>query len=181
MDDVKNLSAAEYIKVINKDFAKYKSLGDRTFDQLNEEDFHYTSDYDSNSIAILIQHMAGNLKSRFTDFYSSDGEKPDRKRDNEFIEQKFSKEKLLKIWEEGWKYLFNVLDDLKEDDLMKIVYVRGEPHSIIEALNRQLSHDAYHVGQIVLLAKQIKKSGWKTLSIPKGKSEQFNKDRNFSK
>lgn len=178
MDEIKKSTGAEYIKVIKEDFAKYKYLGDKTFGQLNEEDIHFTPGEDSNSIAILIQHISGNLKSRFTDFFTTDGEKLNRNRDTEFIEQNLDKEQLLKIWEEGWAVLFNLLETIKEEDLQKIVLIRGEPHSVIEAFNRQLSHHAYHVGQIVFIGKMIRNSGWKTLSIPKGQSEEFNKSRN---
>ncbi len=177
MKEMTESACEQYIDVVKKDFAKCKSLGDKTFEQLNQEDFHFRTDEDSNSIAVLIQHISGNLKSRFTDFYTSDGEKPNRKRDDEFFEQKLSKEFLQKIWEEGWETLFNVLNNLTKNDLMRTVYIRAEPHLVIEALNRQLSHYAYHVGQIVMLAKIIKKSGWKTLSISKGESEKFNKEK----
>lgn len=174
MKNIKNNIAGEYLRVIKIDFKKYKSLADKTFDQLEEGDFYLQSGEDANSIGILIQHISGNLISRFTDFFESDGEKPYRNRDTEFEDQKFTVAELLSKWNNAWKILFDLLDVMKEEDLTKTVLIRNEPHSVIEALNRQLSHYGYHVGQIVLLAKQIKKDSWKTLSVAKGKSNEFN-------
>ncbi len=130
---------------------------------------------DSNSIAVIIQHISGNLMSRFTDFLTSDGEKPTRNRDMEFEEQQLSQTELIKRWNNSWQLLLDTLNSLKNEDLLKTIYIRKEAHSVIEALNRSLTHIAYHVGQIVLLAKHIKKGSWKTLSIPKKKSEEFNR------
>jgi uncharacterized damage-inducible protein DinB len=169
MKETEKTAGAEYIRIINENFRKCKSMGDKTFDQLSDSDFHYSPDEDTNSIAVIIQHMAGNLKSRFTDFYNSDGEKPNRNRDSEFVERNLSKDELIKTWEDGWKILFAVLDSLKENDLLKNVFIRGEKHSVIKALELQITHHAYHVGQIIMMGKQIKKSDWKTLSIPKKK------------
>jgi Protein of unknown function (DUF1572) len=177
--EIKTVSE-EYLKVIKEDFKKYKLLGDKTFIQINDKDFHFKSDEEANSIAVIIQHLSGNMSSRFTDFLTTDGEKPARQRDQEFEEQNLSKEKLIEKWENGWKIVFNTLNVLSENDLNKIVKIRNEPHSVIQALNRQVTHCAYHVGQIVLIAKQIKKSDWNTLSIAKKKSEDFNKEM-FSK
>ena len=169
MKELKNNAASEYLRVTGEICKRYKSLGDKTFEQIDDEDFYYRTDEDSNSISILVQHISGNLISRFTNFLNSDGEKPNRLRDEEFEEQNLTREKLIEKWEEGWRVFFNTLKSLKESDLVKVVIIREEPHSVIEALDRAAAHYAYHVGQIVMLAKQIKKSDWKTLSIPKKK------------
>ncbi len=181
MKEIKTTVKSEYLNVIKKNFANYKSLGDNSFEQLDENEVLYKPDSGSNSIAILIQHLAGNMISRFTNFLESDGEKPGRNRDAEFEEHTPGKKDLLQRWEQGWKVLDETLESLSEDDLVKIVLIRNEPHSVIEALNRQLAHYAYHVGQIVLLAKMIKKEKWQTLSIPKGKSKEFNERRSSKK
>ena len=170
MKVLKNGVPAEYLRATEEIFKRYKSLGDKAFEQLDDDDFYYRHDEDSNSISILIQHISGNLISRFTNFLNSDGEKPNRSRDEEFEEQNLSRKKLIEKWEEGWKIFFVTFERLKEDDLVKVITIRNEPHSVIEALNRAAAHYAYHVGQIVMPAKQIKKSEWKTLSIPKKKS-----------
>ena len=138
-------------------------------------------DEESNSIAVIIQHLNGNLVSRFTDFLTSDGEKPTRNRDMEFEEQKLSQIELIKGWYNSWKVLLDTLNNLTNEDLLKPIYIRKEAHTVVEALNRSLTHTAYHIGQIVLIAKHIKKDSWKTLSIPKGKSEEFNKSMNAKK
>ncbi|MFZ0452188.1 MAG: DUF1572 family protein [Ignavibacteriaceae bacterium] len=164
----------EYLHSIKLIFEKYKVMGDKTFAQLEEKDFHYTVDEESNSIAVIIQHLNGNLLSRFTDFLSSDGEKPARNRDMEFEEQQLSQTKLIEGWNNSWKLLLDTLNNLTNEDLLRTIYIRKEAHSVIEALNRSLTHTAYHIGQIVFIAKHIKKDSWKTLSIPKGKSKEFN-------
>ncbi len=169
MKEIKNNVSSEYLRVVKVIFERYKSLGDKTFEQLNEKEFHYRTDEDSNSIAILVQHISGNLISRFTDFLSTDGEKPNRQRDLEFEELELSKNELIKKWENSWELFFNTLKSITENDLTKIVTIRNEPHSVIEALDRAAAHYAYHVGQIIVIAKQLKKSDWKTLSIPKKK------------
>ena len=169
MKEIKNNVSSEYLRVIKVIFERYKSLGDKTFEQLTDEDFHYRMDEDSNSIAILIQHISGNLNSRFTDFLTTDGEKPNRERDSEFEEVELSKADLIKRWENAWALFFSTLNTINENDLTKIVTIRDEPHSVIEALDRAAAHYAYHVGQIVMIAKQIKKADWNTLSIPKKK------------
>jgi hypothetical protein len=152
----------------------YKELGDKTFDQLNETDFHYQPNEESNSITIIIQHLAGNMKSRFTNFLSEDGEKEWRKRDTEFEEKHLPKVQLLQVWNEGWDCYINAVKSLSEEDLLKTITIRSEKLSVIDALNRQLAHYPYHVGQIVYIGKMIKKEQWKSLSIPKGKSDEFN-------
>ena len=169
MKEIKNNVSSEYLRVVKVIFERYKSLGDKTFEQLNEKEFHYRTDEDSNSIAILVQHISGNLISRFTDFLSTDGEKPNRQRDLEFEELELSKNELIKKWEKAWTLFFSTLNAITENDLTKIVTIRNEPHSVIEALDRAAAHYAYHVGQIIVIAKQLKKSDWKTLSIPKKK------------
>jgi len=169
MKDIRDNVSSEYLRVIKVILARYKELGDKTFEQLDDIHFYYRTDEDSNSIAILIQHISGNLISRFTDFLTTDGDKPNRNRDTEFEELNISRQELLKKWEQGWQKLMVTLDGLTEDDLLKIVTIGEEPHSVIESLDRAAAHYAYHVGQIILLAKQIKKSEWKTLTIPKKK------------
>ncbi len=167
-------SESEYIHIIREDYFKYKLLAEKAFAQLKEKDFHFTSDESSNSIAIIIQHISGNIKSRFTDFFTSDGEKPTRNRDDEFEDRNLSINELMKQWEESWRILENLLKKLNDEDLTKTVYIRNEPHSVIKALNRSVTHYAYHTGQIIQLAKIIKKDEWKTLSVAKGKSKEFN-------
>lgn len=181
MKTILNSAGSEYLRVMKELFAKYKNMGDKTFSQLDEKDFHYKIDEESNSIAIIIQHIGGNMVSRFRNFLTSDGEKSDRNRDNEFEEQNLSSKDLINKWEQGWKIFFSEFDKLRESDLTKVVMIRNEPHSVIEALDRQATHYAYHIGQIVFIAKHIKKENWKTLSIPKGKSAKFNKEMFSSK
>jgi len=173
-------ASEEYLKVIKEDFKKYKLLGDKTFAQIEDKDIHFESDDEANSIAVIIQHLSGNMSSRFTEFLTTDGEKPARNRDLEFEDQNMTKDDLIKKWESGWNILFNSINNLNADDLTKTIHIRNEPHSVIQALNRQVTHCAYHVGQIVLIAKQIKKSDWNTLSIAKKKSEEYN-EKMFSK
>ncbi|PJJ76206.1 uncharacterized protein DUF1572 [Thermoflavifilum aggregans] len=164
-----NLADA-FLDSIRARFQMYRELAEKTFEQLNDEDFYYRPDPSSNSIAILIQHMAGNLRSRFTDFLNSDGEKPWRNRDQEFEDQQLDRNELMQQWQQGWKCLFDALDSLKEQDLVRHVTIRDEPLTVIDALHRQLAHQAYHVGQIVYLGKVLKKNRWKTLSIPRKNS-----------
>lgn len=160
----------EYLASIKTNFEKYKVMGDKTFEQLEEKDFHYSLDEESNTIAVIIQHVSGNLLSRFSDFLTSDGEKPTRNRDMEFEEQQLSQKELIEKWNYSWKVLLDAVGNLAGEDLLKSIYIRNEPHSVMEALNRSLTHTAYHIGQIVYLAKHIKKNSWKTLSIPKKKA-----------
>jgi hypothetical protein len=152
----------------------YKQLGEKAFAQLEEQDFHYQPNEASNSIAIIIQHMSGNMVSRWTNFLSEDGEKEWRSRDAEFEEQRYSKAKLLELWEKGWDCFLSALDSLKEEDLLKTIYIRKEPLIVIDAINRQLAHYPYHVGQILYIGKAIRGSNWESLSIEKGKSESYN-------
>jgi hypothetical protein len=154
-------------------FEQLQSLGSKTLDQLNDEQIHWSPDAESNSIAVIMQHLYGNMLSRFTDFLTTDGEKPDRHRDTEFVEQKLSLDELKKRWNEGWDCVFVAIRPLTNDDLEKEVFIRGESHTVMEAILRQISHYGYHVGQIVYIGKQIKGSEWHTLSIPRGKSGDF--------
>lgn len=152
-------------------FNNYRALAEKSFAQLSDDkQFHYIPDAESNSVAIIIKHMAGNMISRWTDFLTTDGEKPTRNRDGEFLEGTESKEELIAFWNKGWKVFMDTLHSLKEEDLLKTITIRGEAMTAAQALNRQTAHYAYHVGQIVFLAKHIKNSDWTSLSIPKNKS-----------
>ena len=163
-----------YLESAIKRSAYYKSLGDKTFAQLSDDDFHFVPSDESNSIAIIIQHIHGNMLSRWIDFLTSDGEKEWRKRDAEFEEQNFNKEQLIGLWEDGWKCFLDVLRSLSDADLEKTVHIRTEPLSVIDAINRQLAHYPYHVGQIIYVAKILKNKDWQNLSVPKGRSDQGN-------
>ncbi|MFY9822743.1 MAG: DUF1572 family protein [Thermoanaerobaculia bacterium] len=166
--------ASLYLKDVVDQFRKLKNLGDKALAQVRDGDLFVTLDPESNSLAILIQHMAGNLLSRWTDFLSSDGEKPSRDRDSEFVLISKTREELLARWEEGWRCLFQALAALSEEDLAMTVLIRAEPHSVIKAINRQLIHYGYHVGQIVFLAKHFASDHWQTLSVSRGGSSAFN-------
>lgn len=159
-----------------REFRMYKGLGDKAIERLNEEDLHWQPSPESNSMAILIRHMAGNMRSRWTDFLTSDGEKPDRNRDTEFEDTGSSKAELIQLWESGWEILFSALEPVTAGMVMHKVSIRQQPLTITEAICRQLSHYSYHVGQMVYLAKQIKDSEFESLSIPKGKSAEFNQN-----
>jgi hypothetical protein len=153
----------------------YKKLADKALDQLNEDEFFITLDEEANSIAIIMKHMAGNMFSRWTDFLTTDGEKPDRNRDMEFvIEPKTGKDDVLAYWEKGWQRVFAALEPLGPEDLGRTVLIRGEEHTIIQAINRQLMHYANHIGQIIFLAKHFRSAEWKSLSIPRNRSAEFN-------
>lgn len=165
---------SSFLQSAIKRLGYYKELGNKTFVQLSESDFHFQPNRESNSIAIIIQHMAGNMLSRWTDFLTTDGEKDWRNRDVEFEEQHLAKEQLIEFWQKGWDCCLNSLTALTEDDLLKTIYIRSEGLLAIDAINRQLAHYPYHVGQIIYLAKLIKKEDWQNLSIAKGQSQQFN-------
>jgi hypothetical protein len=152
----------------------YKELADKTIAQLAEADLHYQPNAASNSIAVIMQHMAGNMCSRFTNFLTEDGEKLWRNRDLEFEDQQLSKKQLLLNWEEGWACVLNAVQSLTENDLEKTITIRSEELTVTDALNRQLAHYPYHVGQIVYIGRMIKEGAWQNLSIPKGESQQFN-------
>ena len=152
----------------------YKHLAERAISQATEPQLYHLLDEDANSIAIVMQHMAGNMKSRWTNFLSEDGEKPWRNRDSEFEQPPATKQALLQLWEEGWNCTFQALESLTDADLGRTVTIRGEVHSVMQSINRQIAHYAYHCGQIVLLAKHFQHSQWASLTVPKGKSEEFN-------
>lgn len=152
----------------------YKQLGDQTFEQLDDQDFHFQPNEESNSIAIIIQHIAGNMLSRFTNFLTEDGEKSWRQRDAEFEPHEHTKEQLVELWQKGWDCFLSAVQSLTKEDLEKTITIRSEPLTVVDALNRQLAHYPYHVGQIVYLGRIIKSKDWKNLSIPKGESQQFN-------
>ena len=165
---------ALFLKSAIKHFNSYKNLGDKSIDQLSEQEMHFQPNEQSNSIALIIQHMHGNMLSRWTNFLTEDGEKPWRKRDDEIEVQNLSKEELLKRWSEGWNVLLNTLASLTPEDCHKTITIRHEPHHVIDAINRQIGHYSYHVGQIVFLAKWVKGEKWQSLSIPKHGSSAFN-------
>jgi hypothetical protein len=166
--------AAHYLDEARRQLRGHKRMGEAAMAQLRDEDFFVTLDSESNSVAILVKHLAGNMRSRFTDFLTTDGEKPDRFRDREFeITSASTRLDVMKWWEEGWACVFNALESLKPEDVMRTVTIRGEPHTVLQAINRQIAHYAQHVGQIVFLGKHLRSSEWKTLSIPRGKSEEF--------
>ena len=166
--------AAVYLESALKEFHDYKKLGDKTFAQINEKDFRFQPNEECNSIAINIQHMHGNMLSRWTNFLTEDGEKKWRQRDDEFELHDYKKEQLLELWEKGWTCFFSSVESLKKKDLKKIVHIRQEPLTVIDAINRQLAHYPYHVGQIIHIAKIIKGKNWATLSIAKGGSNLYN-------
>lgn len=165
----------DIITTIDGEFRRYKRLGDQSFEQLRDEELSANGPGGGNSIAILVWHLSGNLKSRFTDFLTSDGEKPWRIRDEEFQSRAVTRRELVEKWEEGWSVLFQTLASLNDDDLFKTVVIRGETFKAHEALLRLLAHASYHAGQIVYLAKAFRAADWKCLSIPFGKSEEFNR------
>jgi len=169
-----NVGAA-YLEEALRSLRGHKRLAEGAFAQLRDEDFFLQLDDEANSIAILIKHLAGNMRSRFLDFLASDGEKPDRNRDQEFIlDPRPSRPELMRWWEAGWKYAFDAITPLQPEDLARVVTIRGEPHTVLQAIHRQVAHYAYHVGQIVLLAKHIRGADWKSLSVPRGKSAEYN-------
>jgi Protein of unknown function (DUF1572) len=166
--------ASHYLDEARRQFRGHKRMAEGAMTQLRDEDFFVTLDPESNSVAILVKHLAGNMRSRFTDFLSSDGEKPDRFRDREFESNpSTTRAEVMKWWEEGWNCVFAALESLKPEDVMRTVTVRGQPHTVMQAINRQIAHYAQHTGQIVFLAKHLRSSEWKTLSIPRGKSESY--------
>ncbi|MBK7377141.1 MAG: DUF1572 domain-containing protein [Ferruginibacter sp.] len=172
---------SEFLQSAVKRLNYYKELGDKTFAQLTENDFHYQPNEASNSIAIIIQHMAGNMLSRWTDLLTTDGEKEWRNRDIEFEEQHMNKEQLIGSWEKGWACCLGAFASLTEADLGKTIYIRSEGLTVVDAINRQLAHYPYHVGQIIYIGRMIKNENWQNLSIPKGRSDQFNRQTNTKK
>ena len=165
----------QYLDEIRRQMRGYKRMGEGALNQLQGDEFFRALDPESNSVAVLVKHIAGNMRSRFTDFLTSDGEKPDRHRDHEFeLSSSTTPEEVLRWWEQGWSIVLDTIGSLKPEDLERTVTIRGESHTVLQALNRALAHYAAHIGQIVFLAKHLRASEWKTLSIPRGKSEEFN-------
>src|SRR5258708_29010492 len=156
-------------------FRYYKNLAERAMAQVTDQDLLAELDDEMNSIAVIVKHMAGNMRSRWTDFLTSDGEKPDRQRDTEFVDPPFTREALLAVWEEGWQCLLGTLEALSEHDLQRTVTIRGEPHSVMQSINRQVAHYSYHCGQIVVLAKHFKHNDLQSLTVPRRKSAEFNR------
>jgi len=173
-------TAQNYLESAIQQFGYYKYLGDKTFSQLTDEQLFWQYNDESNSVAMIVQHLHGNMLSRFTDFLTSDGEKEWRNRDTEFEAVIKTREELLTKWNEGWECVLNAVRPLTKDDLSKIVRVRSEEHTVEEAINRQLAHYPYHVGQIVFIGKMLANEQWHSLTIPKGKSQAFN-DKMFGR
>lgn len=165
-----------YLQDAFRSFQNYKKLAEKSFAQISEEEFFRALDEESNSIATIVKHIAGNLRSRWTDFLTSDGEKPDRRRDSEFVAfEKETRDSLLEFWEMGWRATLSTIGSLQPADLGKTVKIRGENHTVVEAVNRSIAHTAYHVGQIVFLAKHFRSAEWQTLSIPRNKFAEYNR------
>lgn len=169
-----------YITAVKKQFDYYKLVGDKTFEQLTFDEMNWLPNETSNSISIIVKHMVGNMLSRWTNFLNEDGEKEWRQRDQEFIESYKNKEEIIAAWENGWECLYYAISNLSDQDMNRIVYIRNEGHLVSEAIFRQLGHYPYHIGQIAYIGKIIKGKDWKTLSIPKGESTSYNKEK-FSK
>ena len=163
------------IVLLIKQFKYYKSLGDKSISQVSDKGLFWQYNAESNSIAIIVKHLAGNMLSRWTDFLVSDGEKEWRNRESEFVNNFVDRDEMLVYWEKGWQCLFNALDSVTHEDIQKLVYIRNMGHTVEEAINRQIAHYAYHVGQIVFIAKMQTDSNWQSLTIPKGASESYNK------
>lgn len=169
-----------YLESCKRLFLYYKTLGEKAMEQLEDEQLFFAANEDTNSIAVIVQHLSGNMLSRWTDFLTSDGEKDWRNRDGEFELSIHTKEELHKLWKKGWDCLFTAINALTEEQLTQIVYIRNEGHTVLDAINRQLAHYPYHIGQMVFYAKMLKKTEWSSLSIPKNKSNDYNADK-FSK
>lgn len=163
-----------YLNSILQQFRYYRSVGEKSIDQFDDQSIHWQYNDESNSIAAIVKHIAGNSLSRWTDFLTSDGEKEWRNRDDEFEDTIYTKAEMMALWNQGWSCLFSAIEPLTEADLIKTVYIRGEAHTVIEAVNRQLAHLPYHIGQIVFIAKMLAGNNWTSLTIPKGKSKEFN-------
>lgn len=157
-----------------KRFEYYKMLGDKSFEQLSDEQFFWQFNQESNSIAVIVKHIAGNMLSRWTNFLTEDGEKSWRNRDEEFINTFTTKQEVVEYWEKGWECLFNALNQINDENLYATIYIRSEAHSVMDAVFRQLAHYPYHIGQIVYIAKMTQNDNWKTLSIARNKSQEFN-------
>lgn len=167
--------AKHFLDDARKTFRDYKALADKSFEQLSEEEFFVALDEESNSVGVIVKHMAGNMLSRWTDFLTTDGEKPTRNRDMEFVLTKgTTRQELLEYWEQGWRAVFDAVEPLQPEDVERKVFIRGQEHSVMQAIMRQLTHYAYHTGQIVFLAKHFRSGEWKSLSIPRNRSAEFN-------
>ena len=172
---MKDQLAQHYLDDALQTFRDYKKLAERAFEQISNDDFFKTIDDESNSIAVNMKHMAGNMLSRWTDFLTTDGEKPERDRDIEFVMLPgTTKADVIAYWDQGWKCVFDAVEPLTPEDLMRTVRIRSQDHTVVQAINRQLAHYAYHVGQIVYLAKHFKSSEWQSLSVPRNRSAEFN-------
>lgn len=169
------MHAQLFLDSITKNFRRQKTTADKAIAQLSDAQLRQPLDENTNSIAVIMKHVGGNLRSRFTDFLTTDGDKPGRNRDNEFIDDFPSRDAILQHWESGWTTLFNALVSLQPEDLSKTITIRGEPHSVIDALHRSLAHNGYHAGQIVQLARYLAKDQWETITIPRGGSEEFSR------
>lgn len=167
----------DYLNSVKQQFEYYKSVGEKTFHQLEDKDLFWQFNENSNSIAIIVNHLWGNMTSRWTDFLTSDGEKEWRKRDLEFEPVITTKKELLEKWNDGWQCLYDALDTVNHHNFETRIYIRNQEHSLLDAINRQLAHYAYHIGQIVYIAKMIKENRWHSLTIPKGKSNEFNQEK----
>jgi hypothetical protein len=166
--------ATHYLEEVRRQFRGHKRLAEGAIAQLKDDELFVALDSEANSIAIIVKHLAGNMRSRFTDFLTTDGEKPDRNRDQEFeMNSATTRADVMRGWEEGWARVFAAIEALKPEDVLRTVTIRGEPHTVLQAINRQVAHYAYHIGQIVFLAKHFRSSEWKTLSVPRGKSKEF--------
>ncbi len=163
-----------YLKSVKFEFQRYKTYGDKTFEQLSQEELFWQPSPSDNSIALIVKHLSGNMLSRWTNFLSEDGEKSWRNRDNEFESPPKTKKEVLDLWEKGWRCLFDALNTIDSSNFDTTIKIRGQEHTITEAINRQLAHYASHVGQIIFLGKMIKKQDWRSLTIPKGQSKNFN-------
>jgi hypothetical protein len=168
------MNAEHFIQSALQQFREYKSLSDKTFLQLSDDDFYFQPNEETNSIAINITHMHGNMQSRFSSFLTEDGEKPWRHRDDEFRVKLYTRVQLLDLWEAGWQTVFTAIEQLFPADIEKTVYIRTKPLSVLQAIHRQLTHYAYHTGQIVMLGKIVRNKDWQSLSIPRDQSQQFN-------
>lgn len=163
-----------YVEEARRQLRGHKRMGEGAMSQLQDQDFFVTLDPEANSVAILVKHLAGNMRSRFTDFLTSDGEKPDRFRDREFeVTNATTRAEVMNWWEQGWACVFAAIEPLQPEQVMRVVTIRGEPHTVLQAINRQIAHYAQHIGQIVFLAKHLRGKEWKTLSIPRGQSEEY--------
>ncbi len=167
--------AKHYLEDALSSFRDYKKLAEGAFEQVTDEEFFRALDEEANSLAVIVRHMSGNMLSRWTDFLTTDGEKPDRNRDMEFVITKgTTRNEVMERWEQGWRCLFDALEALRPEDVLRKVLIRGEEHTVVEAINRQLTHYSYHTGQLVFLAKHFRSAAWKSLSVPRNRSAEFN-------